>query len=174
MKTPSSPQLNIVIPAFRMHTQGFLNVLEGISEEDALKRIDGRSNHLVWMAGNFLNMRYGLAGVLGSEEKDPYDDLFFQAKALDESAGYPSLKELKENLHKISPVIYDALLNISDERLNEKFALDMNVSFFPETVLNFIGMCIGREDYLCGQMALMRRILNYPPMKYDVDEQITY
>jgi len=35
-------------------------------------------------------------------------------------------------------------------------------------------MCIGREDYLSGQMGLMRRILNYPGMKYEVDEHITY
>jgi len=139
-----------------------------------LKRIEGRTNHVVWMAGNFVNMRYGLANVLGIEEKDPYNELFFQAKALDQNVEYPTLKELKANFHQISPAVYDALLTITDARLNEKFPLNMNVSFFPETLLNFIGMCIGREDYLCGQMGLMRRILDYPGMKYEMDEHITY
>jgi len=174
MDTPLSPQLNLILPAYRMHTQSFLNVLDGISEEDALKRIEGRTNHIVWMAGNFVNMRYGLANVLGSKEPDPYNDLFFRAKALDENNTYPTLKELKENFHKVSPFIYNALLTITDARLSEEFPLHMNVSFFPETVLNFVGMCIGREDYLSGQMGLMRRILNYPGMKYEVDEHITY
>lgn len=174
MDTPLSPQLNIIIPAYRMHTQSFMNVLDGISEEDALKRIEGRTNHVVWMGGNFVNMRYGLAGVLGIQEQDPYNNLFFQGKALDESFKYPTLKELKANFHRISPVVYKTLLTITDARLNEKFPLDMQVSFFPETLLNFIGMCIGREDYLCGQMGLMRRILDYPGMKYDVDEHIKY
>jgi hypothetical protein len=50
-------------PAYRMHTQSFVNVLDGISEEDALKRIENKTNHIVWMAGNFVNMRYGLGAV---------------------------------------------------------------------------------------------------------------
>lgn len=174
MNTPLSPQLAMIIPAYRMHTQSFLNVLDGISEEDALTRIEGRTNHMVWMAGNFVNMRYGLARALGSNETDPYDELFFQAKALDENYTYPTLKELKASFHKISPVAYSALLAVTDTRLAEEFPLQMNVSFFPETLLNFVGMCIGREDYLCGQMGLMRRILNYPGMKYEVNDHIKY
>lgn len=62
MDTPLSQQLNIIIPAYRMHTQTFMNVLDGISEADASKRIAGRTNHVVWIAGNFVNMRYGLHG----------------------------------------------------------------------------------------------------------------
>ncbi|WP_353185703.1 DinB family protein [Parapedobacter lycopersici] len=174
MDTSRSAQLNMIIPAYRMHTQIFMNALDGISEEDALKRIEGRTNHVAWMAGNFVNTRYGLAGVLGINEKDPFDDLFFQGKALDTQVTYPTLSELKANFHKISPVVYDALLKITDTRLKEEVPLHMNISFFPETLLNFIGMCIGREDYLCGQIGLMRRILDYPGMKYDVDEQLKY
>lgn len=174
MNRPLSTQLNVIIPAYRMHTQTFINALEGISEEDALKRIEDRTNHVVWMAGNFVNMRYGLANVLGIDEKDPYDDLFFQGKALETAVKYPTLKELQANFHKISPVIYDTLLKVTDTRLKEGVPLHMNVSFFSETLLNFIGMCIGREDYLCGQIGLMRRILDYPGMKYDVDDQIEY
>ncbi|WP_229738808.1 DinB family protein [Parapedobacter pyrenivorans] len=174
MDTPLSQQLNIIIPAYRMHTQTFMNVLDGISEADASKRIAGRTNHVIWIAGNFVNMRYGLARVLGADEKDPHDDLFFQGKSLDESFNYPTLAELKANFHKISPLAYGALLTINDARLNAQFPLNMEISFFQETVLNFIGMCIGREDYLCGQLGLMRRILDYPGVKYDVDDHIKY
>jgi hypothetical protein len=55
-------------------------VLDGISEEDALKRIEGRTNHIVWMVGNFLDMRYGLGFVLGLTEEFRYKDFFFQGK----------------------------------------------------------------------------------------------
>jgi hypothetical protein len=37
MDTPKSKKIELVIPAYRMHSQSFMNVLEGISEEDALK-----------------------------------------------------------------------------------------------------------------------------------------
>ncbi|AZA84209.1 hypothetical protein C1637_05020 [Chryseobacterium lactis] len=174
MDTPKSKKLEVIIPAYRMHTQSFINVLDGISEEDTVKRIENKTNHIVWMAGNFINMRYGLAWVLGLQEQDPYNDLFFQGKALDESFKYPGIAELKKNFHEISPKIYQKLLEASDEELDEIFEIGMNVPFVKETKLNFTGMCIGREDYLCGQIGLMRKILGYPGMKYDMDENIKY
>ncbi|ASW73199.1 hypothetical protein IQ37_08930 [Chryseobacterium piperi] len=174
MDTPKSKKIEIVIPAYRMHSQSFLNVLDGISEEDAMKRIDGKTNHIVWMAGNFLNMRYGLGWVLGLQEEDPYNELFFQGKALDESFSYPSLEDLKKSFHAVSPKVYQKLLEATDEQLDEIFEIGMNAPYFKETKLNFIGMCIGREDYLCGQIGLMRKILGYPGMKYDTDENLKY
>lgn len=167
-------KIELVIPAYRMHSQSFLNVLDGISEEDALKRVENKTNHIVWMAGNFINMRYGLGAVLGLPVQDPYNDLFFQGKALDESFNYPSLADLKKNFHEISSRVYQKLFETTDEELDEIFEIGMNIPFIKETKLNFVGMCIGREDYLCGQIGLMRRILDYPGMKYDVDENLKY
>ena len=174
MDTPKSKKMELVIPAYRMHSQSFMNVLEGISEEDALKRIENKTNHIVWMAGNFVNMCYGLGWVLGLQEQDPNNDLFFQGKALDESIQYPTLADLKKSFHDISAKVYQKLSEVSDEELDEIFEIGMNIPFIKETKLNFVGMCIGREDYLCGQIGLMRRILNYPGMKYDVDENLKY
>ena len=174
MEKPKSKKLDIIIPAFRGHSQNFLLVLEGISEEDAKKRIEGKTNHVVWMAGNFLDMRYALGNVLGLDEKNPQGELFFQGKALDENFVYPTLEELKESFHNISPLVYQKLLEISDEELDKAFPMGMNIDFFPENVLNFVGMCIGREDYLCGQIGLMRRILGYEGMKYHFDTNMKY
>ncbi|PQA93955.1 hypothetical protein B0A69_10175 [Chryseobacterium shigense] len=174
MDTPKSKKLEIILPAYRMHTQSFLNVLDGISEEDAVKRIEGKTNHIVWMAGNFVNMRYSLGWVLGLRDEDPYSDLFFQGKALDENYKYPDLDELKKNFHDISAKVFQKLMEVTDEELDEMFEIGMNIPFVRETKLNFTGMSIGREDYLCGQIGLMRRILGYPGMKYDMDENLKY
>ncbi|MDQ0594881.1 hypothetical protein QFZ37_003250 [Chryseobacterium ginsenosidimutans] len=174
MDTPKSKKLEIIIPAFRGHSQNFLMVLDGISEEDAVKRIENRTNHIVWMVGNFLDMRYALGFVLGLKEEFEFKDFFFQGKALDESLNYPALQQLKESFHKISPLVYNRLLEVSDEELDKAFPMGMNIDFFPETVLNFVGMCIGREDYLSGQIGLMRRILGYEGMKYDFDKNLKY
>ncbi|GAA5082833.1 hypothetical protein GCM10023210_00640 [Chryseobacterium ginsengisoli] len=174
MDTLKSKKLDIIIPAFRGHSQSFLMVLDGISEEDTLKRIEGRTNHIIWMVGNFLDMRYALGAVLGLKEEFEFKDFFFQGKALDESLNYPSLQQLKEAFHKISPLVYQRLLEATDEELDTAFPMGMNIDFFPETVLNFVGMCIGREDYLSGQIGLMRRILGYEGMKYDFDKDLKY
>lgn len=95
MDTPTAKTLEMSIPAFRMQTQTFDNVLNGIKEEDALKRVEGKTNHIIWMTGNLVNCRYWLANILGINDKDPYEDLFAQAKALNEKSSYPSLKILK-------------------------------------------------------------------------------
>ncbi len=174
MDTPQSTKLDIVIPAFRGHSQNFLMALDQISEGDALKRIEGKTNHIIWMAGNFLDMRYAMGNVLGLNEEFEFKDYFFQGKTLDENLDYPTLKQLKESFHKISPLVYRKLLEVSDAYLDKAFPMGMNIDFFPETVLNFVGMCIGREDYLCGQIGLMRRILGYEGMKYDFDENMKY
>jgi len=174
MDIPKSNKLEIIIPAFRGHSQNFLLVLDGISEEDALKRIEGRTNHIVWMVGNFLDMRYALGNVFGISEEFEFKDFFSQGKTLNESLKYPTLEQLKADFHKISPLIYNKLLEASDEELDKAFPMGMNIDFFPETVLNFVGMCIGREDYLCGQIGLMRRILGYEGMKYDFDKDLKY
>ncbi len=174
MKNPKSTQLDIVIPAYRMHTQTFLNVLAGISEADAQKRIADKTNHLIWMAGNYVNVRYNVGAILGLPVEDPHQDLFYMGKALYTSKIYPTLEELLANFHDISPKVYQALLDVNDDTLAESFPIDMGIPFVKEDKLNFIGMCIGREDYLCGQMALVRRILDYPAMSYDVDPKIDY
>ena len=93
---------------------------------------------------------------------------------MDEKLEYPTLDQLKKSFHEISPLVYNRLLAATDEELDKAFPMGMNIEFFPENVLNFVGMCIGREDYLCGQIGLMRRILGYEGMKYDFDENMKY
>ena len=174
MDTPKSQKLEIIIPAFRMHSQSFFNALEGITQELALNRNDGKTNHVVWMAGNFVTCRYWIANLLGMDEKDPNDAFFKDAMALDEKLEYPSLEMLRKNFKDISPKVYKKLLEATDEQLSKAFSFGMNVPFVEENVLNMIGMCIGREDYLLGQIGLMRKLLGLKGMSYEMNEKINY
>jgi len=174
MDKAKSQKLEIIIPAFRMHSQSFFNALDGISEELARERNNGKTNHVVWMAGNFVNCRYWLADLLGMDEKDTNDDFFKDAKALDEKLEYPTLEALRKNFRDISPKVYQKLLEATDEELSKAFPFGMNVPFVEENVLNIIGMCIGREDYLLGQIGLMRKLLGLKGMSYQMNEKIDY
>lgn len=98
MDKPISPKLDIIVPAYRMHSQSFKNVLDGITEETALKRIENSTNHVIWMAGNLVNCRYWVGNLLGLGDNDPYEHLFKEGRTLDEKLNYPSLKELKKSL----------------------------------------------------------------------------
>ncbi len=174
MDTPQSQKLEIIIPAYRMHSQSFFNALDGITEEAALKRNNGKTNHVVWMAGNLVNCRYWYAGIFGMPEKDPHHEAFKEARALDENLVYPTLEELKRSFKEISPKVYQKLLAATDEQLTKEFSFGMNIPFVPENVLNVIGMCIGREDYLLGQIGLMRKLLGLKGMSYEMNSEIDY
>lgn len=171
---PVSKTLEIVIPGYRMHTQMFNNMLDGIKESDARTRIDNKTNHVAWMVGNLVNCRYWLAGVFGVPNKDPNEDLFKDGKALDVNANYPSLEELKKEWHRISPLLYQRLLSVTDSELNQAEEFGMNIPFVKENKLNMVGMGLDRESYLFGQLGLMRKILGYPSVKYDVNEGLKY
>ena len=174
MENPVARSLVVIIPGYRMHSQTFNNMLDSIQEADAQTRIENRTNHFAWMLGNLVNNRYWLAGILGIPEKDPNEELFKDAKALDINAEYPSLDELKKEWHKISPILYKKLLQIDEDELMQPYPFGMNISFVEENKLNMVGMSIDRESYLFGQLGLMRRILDYPGVKYDVDESLAY
>jgi len=174
METPAARSLAVIIPGYRMHSQTFNNMLAGIQEADAQIRIENKTNHFTWMVGNLVNTRYWLAGILGMPEKDPNESLFKDAKALDINAQYPSLEELKKEWHKISPLLYQKLLHIEEAELMEAYPFGMNISYVEENKLNMVGMCIDRESYLLGQLGLMRKILNYPGVRYDVDDNLGY
>ncbi len=172
--SPSSKMLQLAIPIYRMQTQLFNNAIAGIKDEDAKKRLQERTNHILWMAGNMVNCRYWLANLLGIANKDPFGQFFENAKSLDTAAGYPSLQQLKKEWHAISPLLFAKLISISDEELQSPFDFGMKVSFIEENKLNMVGMCVDRVAYLLGQMGLMRKALGYDAMKYDLDEKIMY
>lgn len=174
METIKSNFLRIVIPTFRMHTQLFNNVLEGINETDAKYRVKGNTNHIVWMADNMVNARFWLAKVLNLAEEDPHESLFKDAKALNENYLYPTLDALLVQWHKISPSLLEKLRQMSDEELLLPCLLGMETLFIDENYLNAIGMCIDREAYLMGQLGLMRKILGYDAMQYHINEDISY
>src|SRR5690606_28033573 len=161
-------------PHTHMHTHSVRTALDDNSEDAARQRIDNKTNHVIWMVGNLVNCRYWMATLLGIDEKDPFEELFTEAKALDENLPYPSLEELVGSFHSISPKVYQKLLEVSDERLDEPISFGMGAPFVKENVLNMIGMSIGRTDYLLGQIGLMRKLLGLKGMAYDIDKSLGY
>ena|SRR6478672_1312891 len=172
--TPQSKKLDIIIPGYRWHTQMFDNMSKDISDQDALKQAEGKTNHLAWMFGNMVNNRYWLANLFGVTDKDPHDELFKEGKALDANASYPGMDELKKNWHSISKKLYDKLLAVSDEELAEKVELGMNVDFLEENKLNMVGMAMDRTSYLLGQIGLMRRAIANLGTNYAVNADLKY
>lgn len=156
--------MSSIIALHDMHTKFFFNVIDGITDEDAHKRLNTKANHIAWLTGSLVQERFELANELGVKEQQTAHDLFKDRKGIQDGITYPSLAVFRKDWEKISPLLKDALVNVSDEKLDSQFEM------MPGMVMPFydlITFITYREANCIGQIALWRRLLGYEAMKYD-------
>lgn len=159
---PISNRLYGILVLFEMHTDFLIRALDGIKEEDAQKRLDTKANHIAWITGSIVNGRYYLAKSFGIELNSVTDELFKDNRGIIDDAIYPSLAELKKDWEKISPLLQDALINATEEKLDEMYKMPgMEITLFE-----MISFSTYRDANCIGQIALWRRLLDYPGMNY--------
>ena len=159
---PTSNRLYALIDLFDLHTPFFDSVLEGISDEDSINRLNTKANHVAWLAGSLVQERYELANLLGLNLKSNADELFNDHKGIQENAIYPSLDSFKKDWKEISPVLKVQLLKATDQELDK--VLEFTGMSFP--LYDMISFQMYREANCIGQIALWRRLLGYDAMKY--------
>ena len=166
MKTKATKNtMETFIEIFDYHTKMFLNALDGISDKDAQNRLGTKANHIAWIAGSLVYQRQYIANAAGIDVKQTSENLFENNKGIQDNVTYPSLEEFKDDWNKISPLLKDALANMSEEQLNGPDPYKMpgtNYTFFDTAVV----FSIDRESYCIGQIGLYRRLLGYEAMKY--------
>jgi len=158
----SSSKLSGILVLYEMQTDFLLRALEGIDEKDAQTRLNTKANHIAWITGSVISGRYFLAKSFGINEKSSTGELFKDNQGIIDDAKYSTLAEFKADWEKISPLLYDALINASEEKLNEQIEMpSMEMTLFD--MLSFTSY---REANCIGQIALWRRLLGYPGMSY--------
>lgn len=148
---------------YDMHTPFYHSVLEGISEEDATKRLDTKANHVNWLAGSLLQERYELANLLGVDLKSSANELFKHHQGIKDEE-YPTLSSYKKQWDVISPVLREKLLVVTDQELDKVIDFPVEQMSFP--LLEMVSFNTYREANCIGQIALWRRLLGYEAMKY--------
>lgn len=155
----------LLIDMYDWHTKLFKNVTVDISDKDAQNRMGTKANHVAWLTGSLVESRYQLAKFAGKELIQTSYELFKDHKGIQDNIVYPTLSEFKKDWETISPVLRNALLSLSNEKLNGPDPYKMpgaNLTFFDSIV-----GCTDRESYCIGQIALYRRLLGYDAMKYE-------
>ncbi len=161
-KTQSTRMQSLVI-LYDMHTTFFKNVLDGIDDKDAHKRLDTKANHVAWLAGSLVEMRYEIARDTGIDMKQAAHELFKDGKGIQDDITYPTLEAFKKDWDNISPVTRNAFVELTDKKLDSQIEMGgMKMSFF-----DMVSFTIYREANCIGQIALWRRLLGYEAMKYE-------
>ena len=158
-----SIRMHSLIVLYDMHTKFFFSALEGISDKDAHNRLNTKANHIAWLTGSLVQERFETAKALGVDRKQAAYELFKDNKGIQDNVTYPSLTEFKKDWEIIGPLLREALVNVSDGKLDESFEMmpGMRMTYFE-----LIAFIIYREANIIGQIALWRRLLGYEAMKY--------
>src|SRR5690606_3372145 len=128
---PVSDRMYSLLVLYDMHTTYFFNVIDGISDKDAHDRLGTKANHVVWLTGSLVQQRYELANFLGIDLKQAANELFKDFKGIQDGITYPSLASFKKDWASITPVLRDALVKVSDEKLDSNFKMEeMTMPFF--------------------------------------------
>ena len=133
---------------FQFQESIFSNALDGITESDALRVISPHSNHINWLVGHIVHCRYMLVNMLGVQQTNPFEDLYWKAS---EAQSFSTLSDISKEFFRISDLLKDALLNPLGD--NSKATPEM-ISFF-----------IYHEAYHLGQIGYLRKALGMGVMK---------
>lgn len=159
---PISNRMYALLVLFDMHTEYYVNAIDGINDDDAHERLNTKANHVAWLAGSLVQERYELANIFGLVQKSAADELFANHKGIQELERYPILKEFEKDWKKITPLLREKLLIATDDELDK--VLEYPGMSFP--VFEMTSFNIYREANCIGQIALWRRLLGYEPIKY--------
>lgn len=158
-----STRIQGLLSLFDFQTDFFPRVLDGISEEDMYNRLHTEANHPSWLAGSLVNQRFLMASEMKHDLVMSGHELFHNNKGIQAGASYPSRETYLSDWQQITPVARRALLEIDDQKLDSLFDMGgMKMTYYDLTCFT-----IYREASIIGQLALWRRLLGYPAMRYD-------
>jgi hypothetical protein len=164
MKTkPASSRIEGLITLFDMQTTFLERALEGISEADMANRLNTQANHMAWLTGSLVAQRYQMASDIGHKLQQTGGELFKDNKGIQADVKYPTAAEYLEDWKRITPFAQEALITINDQKLDS----ELDMGGMKMTWYDLISFTIYREASIIGQLALWRRLLGYPALRYD-------
>jgi hypothetical protein len=152
-----------LLTLFDMQTTFFKRAIEGISEQDTYNRLNTKANHIAWLTGSLVHQRYQMTSETHPELKQNGNELFKDNKGIQDDAKYPNVDEYLKDWENISPIAREALINMDDKKLDS----EIDMGFMKMTYYELLSFTIYREASIIGQIALWRRLLNYPALRYD-------
>jgi hypothetical protein len=149
----------------KLNDRLFLNALAGVSDEQARHRISGHNNPLVWIAAHTVWSRYMIAMLLGKPGKNPYEGMFENFKAYDETTKYPTVENVKAEWKKTSDMLRGAFESVTEEQLAADSPIKSPIG--DHTVAGTIAFLTQHESYDIGQLGLLKKYHTKEAMSYN-------
>jgi hypothetical protein len=159
----ASTRMEGFVALFDIQTDFLKRALDGMSEKDMHNRLDTKANHMAWIAGSLVAQRYMMVSETNPDMKMQGAELFGMGTSIKDDATYPTNDTYQQDWDKVTPFARKALLALTDEKLDSMLDMGgMKMTFYE-----MVTFTMYREGSLFGQLALWRRLLDHPAMKYD-------
>jgi ribosomal-protein-alanine N-acetyltransferase len=163
-RSAMEPQVAPLHAILELNTDLLLNCLDGLSDEEARRRLEGRGNSVAFLAAHLTDTRHFLANRLGHPLANPLSRYLAEASSIDDIVEWPTLLEQREWWQTVSRHLCDVVAGRTVQDLSRQ-----KVHRFPmedTTELGLIAFLTQHDSYHIGQMAFLRRQLGKPAMTY--------
>jgi uncharacterized damage-inducible protein DinB len=159
------PSVQPFYELLRLNTKLFANCLDGLDEETARTRVNGRTNNVAFITCHLVDARYFLASYLGAPASNPLKEVLEGLRSIEDFTEFPLVREVLAAWEEVSERLAERFGSLRQAELeapsSQKFPL------VDGTVLGGIAFLIQHESYHLGQLGLLRRAFDLEPMSYD-------
>ena len=158
------PSVAPLAAIFDLDTDLLLNCLDGLTEEEARRRLPGGGNSIAFLAAHLADTRHFIANRLGHPLHNPLSPFLADARSIDEVRSLPPLDRIRDVWLAVSDHLASVLEGLTAEDLART-----GVHRFPmadPTALGFLAFLAQHDAYHVGQAAFVRRQLGLPAMSY--------
>ena len=148
----------------RLNAQLLRNCVDGLSEAQASSRVLPALNSIAFLVAHMTDARHTLLALLGGTAVNPLAPLFEGARGIDDVSSLPTLAELLEGWARVDEALDARLDAVSVAALEAP-----SPQAYPggdRSVLGALAFLTQHDSYHIGQLALLRRALGLPAMRY--------
>ena len=158
------PQIVPLAALYDLNTDLLLNCLDGLTDDEAQRRLEAGGNSITFLAGHLTDPRHFLVARLGRTLPNPLARYLADVRSIDDITEWPALDELRSAWLAVSAHLQSVLAELTPSELAE-----LNVHRFPlhdTSRLGLVTFLVQHDSYHLGQIGFIRRQLGKPPMSY--------
>lgn len=149
---------------FRLNTRLFHNCLDGLSEDQARERPTGATNSAAFVAAHVADTRFAVVGWLGGAVENPLAAALAGAQGIEDVPSLATLPEIRAAWDAASTGLAERLAMVAPDALDGP-----GPQRFPgagPTLLSALAFLAQHDSYHIGQLALLRKYVGMPAMRY--------
>ncbi len=154
------PRVAPLAETLRLNTKLFRNCLDAMTDAQAAVRPSASTNSAAFVASHLVGSRYYLLELLGAGQANP----IAQAGASKDDTAQQPLNAISAAWTAVSHALRDRVGAMNAGELDAPVTTRIPVS--EPTGLNVLTFLVQHDSYHIGQLALLRKYVGLPAMRY--------